>query len=156
MISRLVENWKDWLVMDYPHKLGVLRKKKGLSQQALADLISIHVIQISRYETGSSQPILYVIRILSRTLNCTADELIFDINERGPDSDLRLQFEAISAFSPDDKKIVKAVLEALIIRHEAKRWASIPSISSKSPKSSKPSKSSKSSKASKASRSSKA
>jgi transcriptional regulator with XRE-family HTH domain len=129
--------------MDFPQKLAALRKKKSLSQQALADLIGLHVIQISRYESGSSQPTLDVIRNLSRVLNVTADELIFDISERGPDSDLRLQFEAISAFSSDDKLIVKAVLEALILRHEAKRWASIPSISSKSSKSSKSSRSSK-------------
>jgi transcriptional regulator with XRE-family HTH domain len=76
--------------MDFPQKLATLRKKKGLSQQALADLIDLHVIQISRYETGSSQPTLDVIRKLAKVLNCTADELIFDISQRGPDTDLRL------------------------------------------------------------------
>jgi transcriptional regulator with XRE-family HTH domain len=90
LISRLVITWKDFLVMDFPQKLATLRKKKGLSQQALADLIDLHVIQISRYETGSSQPTLDVIRKLAKVLNCTADELIFDISQRGPDTDLRL------------------------------------------------------------------
>jgi transcriptional regulator with XRE-family HTH domain len=135
--------------MDFPQKLAALRKQKGLSQKALADLIDLHVIQISRYETGSSQPTLDVIRKLARVLNCTTDELIFDITERGPDLDLRLQFEAISAFSLEDKKIVKAVLEALILRNEAKRWSSIPSPYSNSSKSSKSQRSSKSSRSSK-------
>jgi hypothetical protein len=49
--------------------------------------------------------------------------LIFDKDERGPGDDLRLQFEAISKFRPEEKMIVKALLEGLILRHEAKRWA---------------------------------
>jgi transcriptional regulator with XRE-family HTH domain len=149
LINSLLSYWKDWLVMDFPQKLASLRKKKGFSQKELADLIGLHVIQISRYETGSSQPTLDVIRKLSRSLNCTADELIFDINDRGPDSDLRLQFEAISSFSSEDKLIVKAVLEALILRHEARRWSSSVPIAQKSTKPAKPAKLAKSAKRSK-------
>jgi hypothetical protein len=53
-----------------------------------------------------------------------ADELIFDENERGPQDDLRLQFEAVSKFSAEEKKVIKSVLEGLILKHEAKRWSS--------------------------------
>lgn len=48
--------------------------------------------------------------------------LIFDDTERNPDEDLKLQFEAISQFSPEEKNVVKALLEGLIIKHEANRW----------------------------------
>ena len=51
-------------------------------------------------------------------------ELIFGKDESGPDDDLRLQFEAISRFDTTEKMIVKEVLEGLILKHEAKRWAS--------------------------------
>jgi transcriptional regulator with XRE-family HTH domain len=112
--------------MDFPEKLVTLRKQRGLTQQAHADLVGVHVLHFARYEKGLSQPTLDVIRRLARALHVTADELIFDAGERGPDDDLRLQFEAIAAFSPEEKLIVRGLLDALILRHEAKRWTSLP------------------------------
>ena len=35
-----------------------------------------------------------------------------------------LQFEAISKFAADEKKVIKALLEGMILKHEAKRWSS--------------------------------
>jgi hypothetical protein len=57
-------------------------------------------------------------------LDRLAEELIFDENERGPQDDLRLQFEAVSKFSAEEKRVIKSVLEGLILKHEAKRWSS--------------------------------
>src|SRR5436190_2216181 len=116
------------MAMDFPKKLLSLRKKKRLTQQALADMVGVHVLHLARYEKGLSQPTLDVIRKLSLALNVTADELIFDHNERGPDSDLRLQFEAVSHFSAQEKLVLLSVLEALILKHEASKWASISNI----------------------------
>lgn len=53
---------------DFSQRLAALRKEKGLTQQALADLIGMHVIQIRRYESGASQPTLDVIRKLALAL----------------------------------------------------------------------------------------
>ncbi len=44
-------------------------------------------------------------------------------NERGPDDDLRLQFEATQRLTDEEKTTVKRVLEGLLLAHEAKRWA---------------------------------
>lgn len=63
-----------------------------------------------------------MIRKLAVALSVSADELIFDENERGPQDDLRLQFEAVSKFTAEEKKVIKSVLEGLILKHEAKRW----------------------------------
>jgi hypothetical protein len=41
---------------------------------------------------------------------------------RGPDAELRRQFEAVSQFSREDRKAAKALLDALILAHQAKRW----------------------------------
>jgi transcriptional regulator with XRE-family HTH domain len=87
--------------MDFGERLAALRKEKGLTQQALAELINLHVIQVRRYESGASQPTLDVIRRLAVALQVSADVLIFGADERGPDGDLRLQFEAISKFAPN-------------------------------------------------------
>lgn len=64
------------------------------------------------------------IRSLARTLGVSSDELLFGKTERGPDEDLRMQFEAISRFSEEEKKVVRSVLEGLLLTHEARRWAS--------------------------------
>ena len=71
----------------------------------------LHVIQVRRYESGASQPTLDVIRRLAVALQVSADVLIFGADERGPDGDLRLQFEAISKFAPEEKQVIKALLE---------------------------------------------
>jgi hypothetical protein len=71
-----------------------------------------------------SQPTLDVIRRLAVALQVSADVLIFGADEPGPDGDLRLQFEAISKFSAEEKSVIKSVLEGLILKHEAKRWSS--------------------------------
>ncbi len=37
--------------------------------------------------------------------------------------DLRLQFEAITHFSPEEKMVARTVLESLILKHDANRWS---------------------------------
>ena len=114
---------QDWVLdMGFPERFATFRKRKGLTQLALADQVGMHVIQIRRYEGGASQPTLDVIRKLAIALSVSADELVFDKDERGPEEDLMLQFEAVSRFDPDEKKIAKALLDSLILQHEAKRW----------------------------------
>ena len=86
-------------------------------------MVGIHVVQLRRYEGGSSQPSLEVIRKLAKALSVSADTLLFAADERGPSDDLRLQFEAVAAFDPEDRKVAKAVLDGLILKHQAKRIA---------------------------------
>ena len=50
---------------------------------------------------------------------------MFDEDERQPFDDLKLQFESVSRFPEEEKKIVKALLEGMILKHEAKRWANV-------------------------------
>ena len=109
---------------DFPQRLAALRKRHGLTQQALAERIGIHVVQLRRYEAGTSQPTLDVIRKLATALSVSADLLLFGKDERGPDDDLRLQFEAVSRFDADEKQVVRSLLEGMILKHEARRWSS--------------------------------
>ena len=109
--------------MGFPQRLVLLRKEKKYTQQALADKVSVHISQIRRYESGETQPTMDVIKKLSIALSISADMLIFDDKEREPDDDLRLQFEAISQFTPEEKKIVKVVMEGLILKHDSNRFS---------------------------------
>lgn len=115
----------DMLDMSFPERVVMLRKQKGWTQQQLAEQVGVRVLQIRRYESGASQPTLDAIRRLALALGITTDELIFDKNERGPDDDLRLQFEALTRFTPEEKKIAKAVLESLILKHDANRFSAM-------------------------------
>jgi transcriptional regulator with XRE-family HTH domain len=110
--------------IDFPQRLATLRKERGLTQQALAEMVEMHISQIRRYESGQSQPTLDAIRKLAVALSVSADMLLFEKDERGPDEELKLQFEAVSRFDPEEKKVIRSVLESMILRHEAKRWSS--------------------------------
>lgn len=112
---------KQWLCMDFPERLSTLRKERGFTQQSLADSVGIHVSQIRRYESAQTQPTLDVIRKLAISLGTSADLLVFDKEERGPADDFKIQFEALSQFDDEDRKIAKALLESLILKHNAKR-----------------------------------
>ena len=111
-----------WLLpMEFVKRLVILRKQRGLTQQSLADAIDLHVNQIKRYEAGTAQPTLETLVKLAKELHTTLDDLVFGEDQRGPSDDLKLQFEALSQFDDEDKKIAKALLESLILKHNAKR-----------------------------------
>jgi transcriptional regulator with XRE-family HTH domain len=110
------------LDMDFPERLATLRKERGLTQPALAERIGVHASQLRRYEAGTSQPTLDVLRRLATALTVSADLLLFDTDERGPTDDLRLIFEAAGQLDDHDKQLVRELIEAVLLRHDAKRW----------------------------------
>jgi transcriptional regulator with XRE-family HTH domain len=107
--------------MEFVNRLITLRKEQGLTQQALADDIELHVNQIKRYEAGTAQPTLETLVRLSKALHTTLDDLVFGEDSRTPLDDLKLQFEALVQFDEEDKHVAKALLESLILKHNAKR-----------------------------------
>ena len=59
------------------------------------------------------------LRKLALALNVSSDSLLFDADERGPNTDeLRLQFESVRRMSPDDQKIVASIIDAYVKRHQ--------------------------------------
>ncbi len=109
------------VAMDFPQRLATLRRQRGMTGLALAEAVGIHVTQLRRYEAGKSQPTLDVLRKLARALGVSADVLLFDTDERGPDDDLRLQFEAMARLDPDERRVVKALIESVIVTHDVRR-----------------------------------
>jgi transcriptional regulator with XRE-family HTH domain len=110
--------------MSIAQRLVTLRKQKGLTQQALADALDLHITQVKRYEAGTSQPSLEALKKLARTFRVTTDSLIFEPEELEPDEDLRMQFKAVSGMPPEEQRVVKQLLEGMIIKYEAERWSS--------------------------------
>jgi transcriptional regulator with XRE-family HTH domain len=107
--------------MPFPERLTALRKQRGLTQESLGELIDITKTQIYRYENGSSQPTLAVIKKLALALSITSDELIFEPGERKPDESLALLLEGISNLDPDEKHVIKEMVEGILLKHQAKR-----------------------------------
>ncbi len=104
--------------MEFPERLTALRKERSLTQQALADQVGLHVLQIRRYEGGTSQPTLDVIKRLAQALRVSADALVFDVNERGPDEDMLFQFEAVSRLPKKERDAIRTLLEAMIVKNQ--------------------------------------
>lgn len=108
--------------MSFAYRLAEARKKLGLTQQSLADISGVHMMQIHRYEAGNSQPSLEVLKKLVVALRVSADQLLFEEDERGPDDEFKIQFEAVSKLAPEEKRIVAEVVESLLLKSDAKRW----------------------------------
>ena len=108
-------------IMPFAEKLLKLRNERGLTQQDMASLIGVGIAQMRRYEKGKSSPTLEVIKNIARTLGISADELIFDENERVAaakilDRELLQQFELVAKLNPHDKDAVKTILDSMILK----------------------------------------
>ena len=110
--------------MNFPKHLVDIRKKQGYTQQSLADTVGLHVNQIKKYEAGTAQPTLTALIKLVKALHISLDSLVFGDEARGPNEDLRLQFEAVSNMPAEEKSVIKELLVGMIIKYEAKRWTS--------------------------------
>jgi transcriptional regulator with XRE-family HTH domain len=110
------------LPMSFPERLAALRKERGFTQQQMADKIGMHISQFKRYEGGVSQPTIEVFRRIALALSVSADTLLFEEGERGPEDHLRLQFEAVSRLEGRERDAVETVLAGILHMHDAKRW----------------------------------
>ena len=114
-----------WLsTMSFSARVIALRKQRNLTQQGLADLSSIHVQQIKRYEAGNAQPTAEALKKLALALHVSADTLLFEEGERGPSDDLALQFEAVSMMPEEERRIIKALLDGMIMKYQTRKMVS--------------------------------
>lgn len=110
------------LPMSFPQRLAALRKERGLTQQQMADTIGVHISQLRRYEAGTTQPTIEAFRRTVLALSVSADMLLFDEGERGPDDRLKFQFEAISKLDDKEREALETVISSVLHMHDAKRW----------------------------------
>lgn len=109
---------------NFAGRLVMARKSQSLTQQQLAERSGAHVTHIRRYEAGTNQPTLDVLRALAVALAVSADELVFDPDERGPqDESLRLHLAALDQLDPDERNSIRALIEGALLRHQARRLA---------------------------------
>lgn len=110
-----------FITMSFPDRFIQLRKTHNLTQQEMADKVGMHITQVKRYEAGQAQPSIEILKRIAVAFHVTTDWLLFDDGERGPSQDLLMQFEAVTQFTEEEKKIAKALLDSLILKHTANR-----------------------------------
>ena len=109
--------------MHFPARLIQLRKAAGLTQQTLSDTAELHVNQIRRYEAGTAQPTLEALIRLAKALHVSLDRLVFEDDERGPDEEFKLRFEALTQLDAGERAVVRELLDGMLLKHQAKRLA---------------------------------
>lgn len=57
------------------NNLKTIRTKRGLSQQALSNMVNIHIRIYQYYEAGAREPGVYIAIKIANALNCTVEEL---------------------------------------------------------------------------------
>jgi transcriptional regulator with XRE-family HTH domain len=114
-----IDKGTDW--MSFSARFLQLRKQHGLTQPQMAERVGIHLTQVRRYESGEAQPSLDILKRIAITFSVSADWLIFEEDEREPQDELKLKFEAVKQMDEEEQRSVTEILDALILKHQAKR-----------------------------------
>lgn len=81
---------------DFTTMLKALRKKHDLTQEQIAEYLNISPQAVSRWETGTTQPDITVLPLLSQLFGVTVDELL-GINEKAKHKEINRIIETAEA-----------------------------------------------------------
>ena len=99
----------------FAEQLATSRKQRGYTQAVLAERAGIHMSQLHRYEAGTAQPTLDVIRRLAVALSVSTDSLIFGTTPRSAaDARLAMAFEATASLDKHDRTVIAELIEAFL------------------------------------------
>ena len=109
--------------MTFGERLRKARKSKGLTQDELAERAGMNGRHLSRYETGVVEPPVRTVRRLSEALSVPLEELTQDaphakLQSLVPDEELLEQFKALSRIDDEDRKAVKRIIAAMLMKHQ--------------------------------------
>lgn len=90
-------------------KIAVLRKKIGLSQEKLAEMLAISPQAISKWENGHTLPDTSLLPVLSQIFGCTIDELIMPAYS----FDAKIEEEKPNILEQQAEHIAKFVIQKL-------------------------------------------
>jgi len=113
--------------IEFSDRLAELRRQRGLTQVQLAARAGIHPSGLHRYEAGTAQPTLEVIRGLCLALSVSADSLIFSDDSRTLVEDrLRSALEQAVHLSEHQQVVIAEVVDAFVAAHVAKERSNLP------------------------------
>ena len=115
--------------MSFDKNFLAARKRLGLTQAQMSELTGVHVNSVKVYESGQSQPSLEVFKKIAVALSMSADDLLFDHGERGPDTeahpDLGLKFEALSRLPEIDQITIANLIDSLVVKNQTLTLATL-------------------------------
>ena len=102
-------------------RLRAIRKKRGLTQERLAELAGISPQHCSGIETGAAKVSLPTLVNLSNVLNVSMDELLFDSVSAASKPGLMKEVEAVVADASDNETFLmlsqaKSIKEAVRVK----------------------------------------
>lgn len=108
-------------ITGFAERLRSLRKQKNLSQTELGQLAELHYTHIGRYERGTSRPSGDTLKRLADALDVSSDYLLEGASDdaakaKFEDRELLRQFQEVEQIPEEDKKVVKTLFDAFLIK----------------------------------------
>lgn len=109
--------------MTIGERIRAARKERGLTQDELAERIGMNGRHLSRIETGKlgapKRTLLRIAEGLDIAVEDLADaEPPTPVRPALPDPELYEQFQAVSRMEEEDRKAVKRILAAMIVKQQ--------------------------------------
>jgi transcriptional regulator with XRE-family HTH domain len=110
-------------------RIKQLRTQAGMTQGDLAGKVGLTYVQIGRYEKRGAVPSADVLSKLAEALNTTTDFLMHGstqdkANAQLNDNELLTLFRSVEKMNPEDKSIIKTVIDALVTKRQIQQLAS--------------------------------
>ena len=99
-------------------KIQALRKAKNWTQSDLADKVGVHKASINRLEKAVYLPSLDLLKKLCQVLDCSADYLLFDNEEK---YETQAMISKFSMLKPEERKIALEMLDAWIFNKSGRK-----------------------------------
>lgn len=112
----------------FGQKLRQLREENRLTQDEVAKAASVHKTHVSAWENGRSRPSLDSVIGISHLFQVSIDYLIHDnIPREGieaiNDMELYKEFRETENLGPDDKKLIRDVIQSILFKLKVKDMA---------------------------------
>lgn len=117
---------KDSPMRGFGGRLRSLREEQGLSQNQLADVIGIHLSQLSRIEREHSTPSAETLIALARALHTTTDALLIGDRQGEPKQPIRNvrlleRFLKLETIDRDEQETAIKLIDALVAKHDVEQ-----------------------------------
>lgn len=104
-------------------KIRAVRKERGLTQDELAERIGMNGRHLSRIETGKliapKRTLLRIVEALEVSIEEFSEGEPARVSPNSlPDPELYEQFQAVSKMEEEDRKAVKRILAAMIVKQQ--------------------------------------
>lgn len=105
--------------MSFAERLTELRKKKGISQEVLANELGTKGPAIGRYERGAAKPTIEVAKKIAKILGVSLDYLVGN-SDFELDANMLKRIQKVAELSPDDQLMIYAFLDSFIDKAKIK------------------------------------